>query len=189
MREAAHRFFTRAAHSLEEAFAPYLPTALPPALEAMAHVGNAEVVGPYKRAVHTGALEEQVCAGETLPVCVLVTAGRSCDAAVPPIYNHLGPCSSPSVSLQVASASALGAYAGATGAAFLPYLCGSLEALDGAVRDPSPALRLAAVRALEFMLQPARGQPAEAVVGPAGTLVGALTRCLEVRLRMLIGPA
>jgi hypothetical protein len=46
---------------------------------------------------------------------------------------------------QVASAGALGAYAGATGAAFLPYLCGSLEALDGAVRHPSPALRLAAV--------------------------------------------
>jgi hypothetical protein len=91
------------------------------------------------------------------------------------------------MALQVASASALGAYAGATGAAFLPYLCGSLEALDGAVRDPSPALRLAAVRALEFMLQPARGQPTEAVVGPAGLLVGALTRCLEVRLRILMG--
>lgn len=61
VREAAHRFFARAANALEEAFAPYLPTALPAALEAMAHVGNAEVVGPYKRAVHTGALEEQVC--------------------------------------------------------------------------------------------------------------------------------
>lgn len=35
------------------------------------------------------------------------------------------------------------------------------------------------VRALEFMLQPVRGASAAAVVGPAGALVGALTRCLE----------
>jgi hypothetical protein len=47
-REAAHRFFGRAASALEAAFAPYLPLALPPALEAMAHVGHAEVVGPFK---------------------------------------------------------------------------------------------------------------------------------------------
>lgn len=42
------------------------------------------------------------------------------------------------------------------GVAFLPYLGGSLEALDAAVRDPAESLRVAAVRSLEFMLHPVR---------------------------------
>jgi len=138
LREAAHRFLGRVAGALDASFAPYLPVALPPALEALAHIGHGEEVGPYRRAVHTGALEEQV-----------------------------------------ASAEALGSYAGATGVAFLPYLGGSLEALDAAVRDPAESLRVAAVRSLEFMLHPVQGAAADRLMGPASTVVGALTRCLE----------
>lgn len=46
LREAAHRFLGRVAGALDASFAPYLPVALPPALEALAHIGHGEEVSP-----------------------------------------------------------------------------------------------------------------------------------------------
>jgi hypothetical protein len=141
LRTAAHVFFMRVARAADEGFAPHLPSAVGAAL-ASAAAAAAEAAAA-------------VAAAEAAEAAEAARAGGGAPRRGPAPAVHTG-----GVEEACAAAEALGAYASATGGAFLPYLSDALRALDALLSHPHPGVRAAAARALPLALAPLRAAAA-----------------------------
>jgi SWI/SNF-related matrix-associated actin-dependent regulator 1 of chromatin subfamily A len=137
LRTAAHVFFMRVARAADEGFAPHLPSAVGAALAS------------------AGAAAAEAAAAAAAADAAALRAGGGAARRAPPLTVHTG-----GVEEACAAAEALGAYASATGSAFLPYLSDALRALDALLSHPHPGVRAASARALPLALAPLRAAAA-----------------------------